>query len=64
LTRGFSLEMAGRLAAQAATYAIEGLGTQVHRYTPAEFAERFNQTYPDMTPLGADLQPSPSAVGN
>lgn len=64
LTRGFSLEMAGRLAAQAATYAIEGLGTQVHRYTPGEFAERFNQTYPDMPPLGADLQPSSSAVGN
>ena len=64
LTRGFSLAMTGRLAAQAATYAIEGLGTQVHRYSPTEFAERFNQTYPDMPPLGADLQPSPSAVGN
>jgi adenosine kinase len=64
LTRGFSLEMTGRLAAQAATYAIEGLGTQVHRYTPAEFAERFNQTYPDMPPVGADLHPTSLVAGN
>lgn len=56
LTRGFSIEMTGRLAAQAATYAIEGLGTQVHRYTPAEFAERFNRSFPDMPPLGVELQ--------
>jgi len=57
LTRGFSLEMAGRIGAQAATYAVEGLGTQVHRYTTAEFAARFAATYPEMPALGADLRP-------
>lgn len=61
LTRGFSLAMAGRIAAQAATYAIEGLGTQVHRYTTAEFAARFAATYPDMPALGADLRPAATA---
>jgi adenosine kinase len=64
LTRGFSLPIAGRLAAQAATYAVEGLGTQVHRYTHAEFAARFNETYPDMPPLGADLRPTAVSVGD
>ena len=64
LTRGFPLEIAGRLAAQAATYAVEGLGTQVHRYTPAEFAARFNETYPDQAPLGADLRPTAVSVGD
>jgi len=57
LTRGFSLELAGRIGAQAATYAIEGLGTQVHRYTTAEFVARFAAAYPDMPALGADLRP-------
>lgn len=57
LTRGFSLELAGRIAAQAATYAVEGLGTQVHRYTTAEFAARLAASYPDMPALGANLRP-------
>lgn len=57
LTRGFPLPIAGRIAAQAATYAIEGLGTQAHRYTPAEFAARFNESFPDVPALAADLSP-------
>ncbi len=57
LTRGFPLEMVGRLATQAATYAVEHLGTQAHQYTPAEFAARFNESFPDMPRLSADLQP-------
>ncbi len=57
LTRGFSLTVTGRIAALAATYAIEQLGTQAHRYTPAEFAERFNRTFPDVPPLTAELAP-------
>jgi adenosine kinase len=61
LTRGFSLAMAGRIGAQAATYAVEGLGTQVHHYTTAEFATRFAATYPDMPALGADLRPPVTA---
>ena len=55
LTRGFPLPVAGRIAALAATYAVEYLGTQVHRYTTAEFAERYNRTFPDMPPLDAGL---------
>ncbi len=56
LTRGFSLDMAGRIAAQAATYAVEGLGTQSHQYTTAAFAARFNESFPDMPPLTAALR--------
>lgn len=55
LTRGFPLPIAGRVAAQAATYAVEQLGTQVHRYTTAEFADRFNRTFPDVPPLTPQL---------
>jgi adenosine kinase len=58
LTRGFSLAQTGRIAAQAATYAVEHLGTQVHHYTPAEFAARFNQSFPDQPPLTAALAPA------
>ncbi len=57
LTRGFSLPIAGRIASLAATYAVEQLGTQAHSYTTAEFAERFNRTFPDVPPLTAALQP-------
>lgn len=57
MTRRFSLEMSGRLAAQAATYAVEQLGTQAHTYTPAEFAARFNESFRDMPRLDATLQP-------
>ena len=52
-----SAQMSGRIAALAATYAVEHLGTQVHSYTTAEFAERFNRTFPDVPPLDAGLRP-------
>ena len=55
LTRGFPLELTGRIAAQAATYAVEHLGTQEHHYTPAEFSERFNRTFPDVEQLTPEL---------
>ncbi|MFN8514439.1 MAG: carbohydrate kinase family protein [Thermomicrobiales bacterium] len=55
LTRGFPLPIAGRIASLAATYAVEHLGTQAHSYTTAEFAERFNRTFPDVSPLTASL---------
>ena len=51
LTRGFPLEITGRIAAQAATYAVEHLGTQEHCYTPEEFARRFSESFPDVPPL-------------
>ncbi len=41
LQRGFDLETSGRLGSVAAAYAVEQNGTQVHRYTRQEFAERY-----------------------
>lgn len=41
----FSWEFTGRLGALAATYALEEYGTQSHRYTLAEFIERFKQEF-------------------
>lgn len=38
-------ETAGRLGSLAATYALEEYGTQNHRYTLTEFAERFRQVF-------------------
>jgi adenosine kinase len=64
LTRGFPLAVTGRLATLAGAYAVGQLGTQAHRYTPAEFAARFNASFPDMPPLTADLRPAAQAVGD
>ena len=41
LQRGFDLEICGRLGSVAAAYAVEQHGTQVHRYSRQEFAERY-----------------------
>jgi adenosine kinase len=41
IARGFSLEVTGRIAALAGAYAVEQGGPQEHRYTPADFAERY-----------------------
>lgn len=40
------LEVTGRLAGLAATYAVERHGTQEHRYAPEEFALRFDEAFP------------------
>jgi len=47
LLLGKDLPVAGRIAALAATYAIEFFGTQEHRYTQQEFVDRFDATFPD-----------------
>ncbi|HET8627144.1 MAG TPA: carbohydrate kinase family protein [Thermomicrobiales bacterium] len=57
LTRGFPPALTGRIAAQAATYAVEQIGTQAHHYTAAEFAARFGRSFPDQPPLSPDLIP-------
>jgi adenosine kinase len=41
------LPVAGRMAALAATYAIEFHGTQEHSYTHQEYVDRFNAAFPD-----------------
>jgi len=45
LARGFSLEVAGRVAALAGAYAIEHQGCQEHHYTPEEFVERYEGAF-------------------
>lgn len=41
IARGFPLEVTGRMAALAGAYAVEQGGPQEHRYTQADFAERY-----------------------
>jgi adenosine kinase len=45
LRRGLGLEGAGRMAALAATYAVEQHGPQAHRFTPAEFSTRHRRAF-------------------
>ena len=45
LLRGLDLEVAGRIASLAATYAIEQVGTAEHRYTHDEFRERYRAAF-------------------
>lgn len=41
------LDIVGRIAAQAATYAIEHHGTQEHEYSASAFKARFDASFPD-----------------
>lgn len=41
------LEVVGRIAGLTATYVVEQVGTQEHRYTAEEFVERFDRSFPD-----------------
>lgn len=47
LLLGHPLEVSGRLAAVAATYAIERHGTQEHAYEAEEFVRRFDLAFPE-----------------
>jgi adenosine kinase len=47
LLLGLDLEVVGRLAGLAATYAVEQVGTQEHSYTPESFVARFDRSFPD-----------------
>jgi len=55
LLRGYSLglpwEVAGRMGSLAAAYVLEQLGTQSHRYTPAEFVARYREHFDDKSAL-------------
>ena len=46
---GLEPDVIGRIAALAATYAIEHHGTQEHAFTPEEFVARFDRTFPTFT---------------
>jgi adenosine kinase len=68
LLLGVELPVVGRLAALAATYAIEKHGPQEHTYTQAEFIQRFETTFPEykhaVTPEGlAAVAGTTSPVG-
>ena len=45
LARGLPLEVTGRVAALAASFAIEQRGCQEHHYTPAAFVERYTDVF-------------------
>lgn len=47
LINGYSLEVSAQMGSLSATYAIEHVGTQSHRFTPTEFVARFRTQYDD-----------------
>lgn len=47
LAAGWPWEISGRVGALAATYVLEQVGTQNHRYTRAEFVARFREHFDD-----------------
>ncbi|HYO31017.1 MAG TPA: PfkB family carbohydrate kinase, partial [Thermomicrobiales bacterium] len=66
LLLGLHPKVAGRMAALAATFAIERYGTQEHAYDAGQFVERFEHSFPDFrgTITEASLRtPAPSAPG-
>lgn len=62
LLLGLDLPVIGRMASLSATYAVELVGTQEHRYTPEQFVARFNTTFPDFDgAISADQLRTPAA---
>lgn len=57
LALGLPWELAGRMGALAATYALEQVGPQSHHYTPAQFVARFRQHFDDGGALDSLLHP-------
>ncbi len=45
MVRGLPWDVAGRIAAQAATYVVEQYGPQAHTYTRDEFATRYEESF-------------------
>lgn len=62
LVAGWPLRLAGLVGALCATYALEQVGTQNHRYTPAQFVERFRTHFDDERLLDSLLEAAPSRV--
>jgi len=46
-SHGLDWEICGKMGALAATYCLEAMGTQEHRYTPEEFVARFREHFED-----------------
>jgi adenosine kinase len=51
MLRGYTWETTGRIAALAATYVLEHLGTQSHSYTLDEFVKRYQRVFGDAPEL-------------
>lgn len=51
LVRGYPWEVTGRIGALAAAYCLEQVGTMNHRYTQAEFVERYRRNFGDTPEL-------------
>jgi len=60
---GASWETTGRVAALAATYALEEHGTQNHRYTIQEFLKRYAETFGDAAEATALLTTKDQGTG-
>lgn len=56
LINGWSLELAGQVGALCATYVLEQVGTQSHRFTLPEFVARFRENFDDAGQLDVLLQ--------
>ncbi len=51
LEKGFDLTTCGQMGAVAASFALEGYGTQEHQYSLQQFKTRYRQTYKTLLPL-------------
>ena len=58
MLRAYPWEVTGRIGALAATYVLEQFGTQNHRYTPGEFAERYRKVFGPAPELEDLVQPA------
>jgi len=58
MLRGFSWELAGRVASVAAVYCLEALGPQPPRFVPADFLGRFRENFGEADGVDALFSPS------
>jgi adenosine kinase len=63
LMHGLDWELTGRIASLMGALKIEVRGTQNHRFTPAEFAERFRESFGTLLPA-PDAQRSAQALSS
>ena len=62
MVAGWPLQLAGEVGALCATYTLEHVGTQNHRYTLPEFVARFRTQFNDEGLLDSLLEPASSNV--
>lgn len=62
MMNGAPLKLAGEMGSLCAAYVLEQVGTQSHRFTPAEFITRFRTHYDDAGLLDGLLHPAPAGA--